>query len=183
MATCIACGARSRAGECPEGCADVAIDLVDLAALEAVEEHAGALRERVEALRGVLAAAGEAPDDEAWRRVREAAARALHRDVPEPPEVEVVPAWGCPSCGRVDAPQPCLGVCIRRPVLMVDAARVAAAREESERLAERDGVLTAVVRMLATVRPRPGQEARTREALRERAREALAPPPDASRDD
>src|SRR4051794_41336589 len=59
VATCIGCGARSRGGECPDGCADVALDLVDLAD---AAERAEALEARVAALRELaLTVAGDAP--------------------------------------------------------------------------------------------------------------------------
>jgi hypothetical protein len=99
--------------------------------------------------------------------------------VPEPeapPPEEVVEAWGCPECGRVDAPQPCLDVCVRRPVLMADAAdcrelAVAAAEAESEN--ER---LEAVVRLVAQLTPRPGSDERNRAALGARAAALLKHP-------
>ena len=74
VATCIGCGARSRAGECPDGCADVALDLVDIVDLADVAERTEALEDRVAALRELaLAVAGDPPF--AWAAVHERAAR------------------------------------------------------------------------------------------------------------
>ena len=169
VATCIACGARSRAGDCPDGCADVPLDLVAAAAVDALAERVVSLAARAAAFRAVLEMLGADPVRE-WGEVRGAAIAALRTTVPEaqPPE-EVIKAWGCPECGRVDAPQPCLEVCIRRPVLMADAAdyrelAVVAAQAEAD-----DERLEAVVRLVARLTPRPGADERNRDAINARA--------------
>ena len=169
VSTCIACGARSRAGECPDGCDDLPLDLVDLGAVERMQASRDARRRRVAALSQVANALAE--DARGLEELREAAQEALRVLVPPPPEVEIVEAWGCPTCGRIEAPQPCLGVCVRRPVVMVDAQRY---RElEDEALEDEDRRLTAVARLAAAVRPQAGKEAQTRAALQVRARAAL----------
>ena len=174
VATCIACGARSRYAECPGGCDDVPIDLVEAEAVvplkNALEQHRG----RLAALRR-LAESLAAEDQPAWPELRRQAREALRIDADRPaaPDTTIVEAWGCPSCGRIDAPQPCLGVCVRRPVAMVEArclhdltAQLAAAQAD-------DTELTAVARLAAGVTPRRGQLDRTRAAVRARARIAL----------
>ena len=82
-------------------------------------------------------------------------------------------AWGCPACGRVDAPQPCLDVCIRRPVLMADAAEYRALEPHAAAAAERERRLRPPVRLLAYVTPRRGEDERTHRGLRAAARAAL----------
>ena len=51
----------------------------------------------------------------------------------------IVEAWRCIGCGRIEAPQPCIGVCEDRKVRLVDAADHEAAlallREAEERAA------------------------------------------------
>ena len=169
VATCIACGARSRAGDCPDGCADVPLDLVAAAAVDALAARVAALAVRARECRAVLEMLRADPSRD-WGEVRAAAIAALRTPVPEaPPPEEVVEAWGCPECGRVDAPQPCLDVCVRRPVSMADAAEyrelaVAAAQAECE-----DERLEAVVRLVAQLTPRPGSDERNRAALNARA--------------
>jgi len=174
VATCIACGARSRFGECPGGCEDVPIDLVDAAALAPLETSLERLGDRLAALRRLAASLVE-DDEAAWPDLRREASDALHLEpaLPAPAEIDVVEAWGCLTCGRVDAPQPCLGVCVRRPVAMVEArclhdltAEIAVARADDARL-------SALARLVAGVTPRTGQLERTRAALRARARIAL----------
>jgi len=167
VATCIACGARSRGGECDEGCADIAIDLVDVSDIEALTAHLAASGARTEALREVVERVAE--DD--WDGVREQACAALGTPAPGPlPVMTIVEAWGCPACGRIDAPQPCLGVCVRRPVLMADAAEARELESEAARQADVEASLASVVTLVAHVRPRAGQEPATRAALRARAR-------------
>jgi len=125
VATCIGCGARSRPGECRDGCEDVPIDLVDAVGLDSLANALGALERRLAALRKVAEAlVGE--HGGAWPALRREARDALRAN-PAPDaveDVELIQAWGCPSCGRIDAPQPCLGVCIRRPAFVVDARRL-----------------------------------------------------------
>ena len=35
------------------------------------------------------------------------------------PGAEPVETWLCTSCGRIEAPRPCLGICVRQQVEMV----------------------------------------------------------------
>jgi hypothetical protein len=83
-----------------------------------------------------------------------------------------VKTWWCPDCGGIDAPQPCLGVCIRRPIEWVPAARYE--QETAIALAERERerILRALLRDLAFVTPREGQWQRNWSALAARARDA-----------
>jgi hypothetical protein len=172
VATCIGCGARSRGGECPDGCADVALDLVDVVDLADAAERAEALEARVAALRELaLTVAGDAPF--AWAEVHERAQEAIRLPVPPEPDIAVIEAWGCPRCGRIDAPQPCLGVCVRRPGAVADASEYRRFAERSEQLAPDDGALTGLARLLATVTPRPGHEESTVMTVRARARDLL----------
>jgi hypothetical protein len=172
VATCIGCGARSRGGECPDGCADVALDLVDVADLVDAAERVEALEARAAALGElVLIVAADAPF--VWAEVRERARAAIRLPVPPEPDVAMIEAWGCPRCGRIDAPQPCLGVCVRRPRAVADVSEYRRFAARSEQLAAEDRTLTGLARLLATVTPRPGQEESTVLAVRSRARELL----------
>lgn len=111
---------------------------------------------------------------------------------------EPISAWQCIGCGRIEAPQTCIGVCQDRRVEFVYAAEhaeteaeLAAVREALEsaecardagaaRLAalqaERDA-LDAVVRRLAFSRPRDGEWERSYRALQAQARGALRSTP------
>jgi len=107
---------------------------------------------------------------------------------------EPIRAWQCIGCGRIEAPQTCIGVCQDRRVEFVYAsdhaeteAELAAVRQALEiaqrardaaqaRLAasvlERDA-LDAVARRLAFSRPRAGEWERSYRALQAQARDAL----------
>jgi hypothetical protein len=162
VAACIGCGARSRPGECDDGCSDVPLDIVDAGPVDALAEHVKALEARVDALR-YLARAAEAPLDV----LRDTAKTALRLTVPpRGEEAHVYQAWGCPRCGRIDAPQPCIGVCMRRPVWTADAAEYRRLARAAEDLADEEHDLAAVARMVANVRSRPGHEEATTAALR-----------------
>jgi len=86
---------------------------------------------------------------------------------------ERLTAWRCIGCGRLEAAQPCIGVCQDRPVELVFAAdhdatlaQLAAARGQAEALAR-------FVRELAYTTPRAGEWESSYRALQKRARTAL----------
>lgn len=87
---------------------------------------------------------------------------------------ERVTAWQCIGCGKIDAPQTCIGVCQDRKVEFVYAfkydealAQLALARRQAE-------VLGALVRQLARTTPREGEWERSYRALQDQARRAVA---------
>lgn len=167
--TCIACGARSRAGDCEEGCSEVPLDLVEAAELVPLWERRAAIEQRSDALQRVAEEFAADPQG-AWDRAREAGHDALKLVVPpQPPAASVIAAWGCPSCGRVDAPQPCLDVCIRRPVEMADAAEYRELVADLAAAAARERALAEVVRLIVHVQPRADALERSRDALQDRA--------------
>ena len=81
--------------------------------------------------------------------------------------LERIKAWQCIGCGRVEAPQTCIGVCEDRRVELVRA-------EDVEALAARMEQLEKFVRQLARITPREGEWERSYRALQARARELLA---------
>ncbi|HEX5813027.1 MAG TPA: hypothetical protein VFY38_13030 [Pseudonocardia sp.] len=172
VATCIGCGARSHDAQCADGCPDLPLDLVDIDDLVAIATRAEALEDRIAALREtVCALAADDPMD--WTAVQERARAAVLIAVPEAPEVDVIEGWGCPRCGRVDAPQPCLGICVRRPGLVADVAEYRDYAGHAQRMAETDRALMAFAHVVGGVHPRPGREQQTVASLRSRARELL----------
>ena len=173
VATCIGCGARSHSAECREGCSDLPLDLVDVDDLVAIATRVEALEGRVAALREVI---GALASDESvdWPAVQAGARAAVRMAVPPEPELSVIPAWGCPRCGRIDAPQPCLGICVRRPGLVADVVEYREFAAQAARLATEEQPLSTLAHMVAGVRARPGYEEQTVQTLRSRARALLS---------
>jgi hypothetical protein len=170
--TCIGCGARHRDGECPEGCSDVPLDLVDAADLQALSAATEAREVRIAALQE-LAETVAAGAPVGWPALQDRARAALRLPAPDVPDMEIIQAWGCPRCGRVEAPQPCIGVCIFRPRAVADVREYRRLAPRVEQAVTGDEALSGVARLISTVSPRPGREGATLAALRDRARHAL----------
>jgi hypothetical protein len=129
--TCIGCGAMGQVGTCETGCSDQSehkLELVRAAAYDSLATFRSGARARTEAFRAVakkLASQQPTPNgwEAAYRSVQEDARAALRanpdlgrRDIDWEEPAEPAITWWCPACGGIDAPQPCLGVCIWRPV-------------------------------------------------------------------
>ena len=172
---------------CPGPCAGRRVELVNAGDYDRLAAAAAESQARVRGLRAVAGelAGAEPADGEreaAYRALQQSARSALRRFSPPPgrpddlfPPGPAVVVWRCPDCGGLDAPQPCIGVCIRRPAQWIDAARYEAerARARADRKAERS--LAGLLRVLAFTTPRPGQWERHWRALQARARQALSP--------
>lgn len=185
---CIGCGAMRQDLACPGPCAEHRIELVSAGDYDQLVASAAARRARVREFRAVAEElAGASPAEGTWQAayqaLQQSARSALRRpglpagrpdDLLSP--VRTVVVWRCPDCGGLDAPQPCLGVCIWRPVQWVDAASYEAGR--SRALADRDAEqrLAGLLRTLASVTPRTGQWEQNWHALQRRAQDALAGP-------
>ena len=87
---------------------------------------------------------------------------------------ERVQAWQCIGCGKIEAPQTCIGVCRDVKVELVYASE----HEDTLvqlRLARRQAeAFEALVRQLARTTPREGQWERSYRALQDQASRALA---------
>ena len=70
---------------------------------------------------------------------------------------EPTTTWWCPECGGLDAPQPCIGVCIKRPAEWVNHDVYERERGQALRLLELERRLRPLVRRVAFVTPRAGQ--------------------------
>jgi hypothetical protein len=89
--------------------------------------------------------------------------------------MERLKAWRCIGCGRIEAPQTCIGVCEDRKVELVYAFdhEQALARARLECRQEADA-LRALVRLFARTTPREGEWERSYRALQSEARRVLA---------
>ncbi|MDD5249804.1 MAG: hypothetical protein PHY45_12500 [Rhodocyclaceae bacterium] len=91
--------------------------------------------------------------------------------------VDRIKAWQCIGCGKIEAPQTCVGVCRDRRVEFVYAS------EHEEALAlqrQQSKALEALARQLAYTTPRDGEWERSFRALQHQARQALAALADAA---
>jgi len=89
-------------------------------------------------------------------------------------EIEVVEAWQCIGCGRIEAPQPCIGVCQDRKVRFVDAASHEAALARLREARRDAAAVEGFVRRLALTRPREGEWERSYRTFQEQAQRALS---------
>ncbi|MFZ5556441.1 MAG: hypothetical protein ACOZDY_06935 [Pseudomonadota bacterium] len=82
--------------------------------------------------------------------------------------------WQCIGCGRIEAPQNCIGVCQDRKAEFVRAEDYDETLAELERARRQLDVLNAVARQIAFTHPRDGEWESAYRALQARARAALA---------
>ncbi|RFF33025.1 hypothetical protein [Wenzhouxiangella sediminis] len=75
-------------------------------------------------------------------------------------------AWECVGCGRIEAPQPCLGICQDRAVELVHA-------DDYERLQADNRQMRELILRLARTSPREGQWEAGYRALQSRALDLL----------
>ncbi|MDH5534925.1 MAG: hypothetical protein OEZ08_05040 [Betaproteobacteria bacterium] len=83
-------------------------------------------------------------------------------------------AWQCIGCGRIEGPQPCIGVCEDRRVDLVNASDYDKLSARLARERERTEALAALVRQLAGTTPREGGWEQSYRALQTRAHTLLA---------
>jgi len=86
---------------------------------------------------------------------------------------ERISAWQCTGCGRIEGPQPCIGVCQDKKVTFVSSeaydATFARLRQAEARLA----ALESLARRMALSTPRRGEWEKSYRALQDEARRAL----------
>lgn len=87
---------------------------------------------------------------------------------------DYITAWQCIGCGKLEAPQTCIGVCRDRKVFLVGKDEYDAALAEILRLhAQLDQVSSMLLRFERAT-PREGQWERAYHALQEQVREVRA---------
>jgi len=79
---------------------------------------------------------------------------------------ERIAGWRCIGCGKVDAPQPCIGICQDRKVELVLAG-------DYDALLARTAELESVLALIARITPRDAEWKASWEALQQRARQVL----------
>ena len=175
MRSCIGCGARNLDRDCTGDCSDHRIELVPAADHERLLEQLARTHARITALQAVARrlASPEPAREQAEPAFR--AVQALARDALRGPRIadeapaERVAAWWCASCGRIEAPRDCIGVCVRHPEALVGAARYDEARSRASAALRAEQPLAELAFVVASVSPREGQWERNWQALRTRA--------------
>ena len=79
---------------------------------------------------------------------------------------ERIAGWRCIGCGKVDAPQPCIGICQDRKVELVLAG-------DYDALLARTAELESVLALIARITPRDEEWKASWEALQQRARQVV----------
>jgi len=87
---------------------------------------------------------------------------------------DYIQAWQCIGCGKIEAPQPCIGVCQDRKILMVGKDDYERALDAARDLQRQLHSTHALLSQLAWSVPREGQWELSYRALQARARELLA---------
>lgn len=85
-----------------------------------------------------------------------------------------ITAWRCIGCGKIEAPQPCIGVCQDRKVELVEAGRYESALQRAHQARREVEALSALVRRLAHTQPRNGQWEQAYRQFQAQARKLLA---------
>ncbi len=88
--------------------------------------------------------------------------------------VEHVKAWQCIGCGKIEAPQTCVGICQDRKVEFVYAVEYEETLAALKLERTREKVLETLVRQLASTTPTKGGWERSYRAMQDQARQILA---------
>ena len=87
---------------------------------------------------------------------------------------DYIHAWQCIGCGKIEAPQPCIGVCRDRKVVLVGLTEHQLALDEIQRAYAELEQARGILSQLALAMPRDGRWEDSYRALREQARRVLA---------
>ncbi|MBV1708169.1 MAG: hypothetical protein KGQ37_13305 [Hyphomicrobiales bacterium] len=180
---CIGCGAMGNNEPCQGACNFQRLEIVSAAEYaRALEQQDEALSE-VAAWTSVLAPLASLPaDDHDWEsayRALQARASAALKSAGAPlAQGDITDAraevWLCATCGQVEAPQECLGICIRRNGDFVRRQDYQQADYQATATREHAQQLRRLVTQWASVTPRAGQWESSYRALQARAQALLA---------
>lgn len=184
--TCIGCGAMSVFGTCDRGCSEEKLELVRAIEYDRLKALAGEAPGRVEAFLTViqeLACRHPGPTEweSAYRSAQDAARRTLRRyldlekrsQYSDPPS-EIATTWWCARCGGIDAPQPCLGICVWRSIDWVNVKLYEQERTRAVAEGDTERRCRWVLQRAACVTPRQHQWERGWHVLQAQAQETLA---------
>ena len=166
---CSGCGAIRQYESCEGACRERKLELVRGSDYDKLTAVAAGCRVRIEGFRYLLGElARTEPGPGQWRAAYEAlqlSARSALRgagpaagaceELPSP--AETVTVWRCQDCGGLDAPQPCIDVCIWGPAEWVEAALYDSEQSRAAVDREVERSLAGLLRRFAFTTPRDGQ--------------------------
>jgi hypothetical protein len=88
--------------------------------------------------------------------------------------IDYVKAWQCVGCGKIEAPQTCIGVCQDRKVEFVYASEHRHVLAQLDRARRRASALEALARRLACTNPHKAGWETSYRAMQDQARSTLA---------
>lgn len=91
-----------------------------------------------------------------------------------PDDAARITAWRCIGCGKIDAPQPCIGVCRDQKVELVDSTVYDELRARHQRLLREHEALMAFAQLVAGSTPHRGRWEESYRNIKERAQQFLA---------
>lgn len=176
----------SQLGTCERGCSENKLELADAIDHDEITALASAARTRVDAYRAVaeeLATRRPGPQEYeiAYRSLQERARAVVQlyseddtRGMPDPDEPAArATTWWCEQCGGIDAPQPCLGICIWRPIEWVGVELYVHQRAQALALHDNELPLRALMQRLASITPRERHWKLGWRVMRAQAQESL----------
>jgi hypothetical protein len=111
--------------------------------------------------------------NEAADNSRERPSGAMNDNANPGDEPERIVAWQCIGCGRLEGPQPCVGVCQDRKVTLVPADAYDAALARLSEAEARLAAFESLARRMALSTPRNGEWEKSFRALQDEARRAM----------
>lgn len=87
---------------------------------------------------------------------------------------DYIEAWQCIGCGKLEAPQPCIGVCQDRKVSLVGKGEHEQIEAEAEQLRQQLEAACALLARMVRTKPRQGQVERCWSSFQQQARDLLA---------
>ncbi len=87
---------------------------------------------------------------------------------------DYIQAWQCIGCGKIEAPQTCIGVCKDRKIFMVGKAEHERVLEQNQALRTHLTQVRSALQRFALAKPQQGQWERSWLALQAELRETLA---------
>lgn len=185
--TCAGCGAMREFESCTGSCSqERKVELVSGGEYDTLIVASAARRDRIRAFMAVvdelaLSNPGLGELRVAYEVLREAARSVLRRFGPAArsasddslASAETVVVWRCPECGGLDAPQPCIDVCIWRRVDWVEADGYESERARTVLERELERSLSGLLGRLAFATPRAGAWERNWRTLRSQAQLAV----------